>query len=235
MLQPSNYPKLLGQALTLEAQPFVEMADDDNPWIEGLFFTFVLGGLVALAQLIGGWLMAASLPASGAILEALVAGLKQGWPVTPAHLAGVEAALRQVWPLVALLLDLDTSWLHLLVLVVTPLALIGQWGVYGLLCHAGARFLGGKGSLSQSLGVLALSVAPRVLLVATVVPFVGVSGLLLHVWGILIAYRGLEIAHDLPPVKAAIAALLPLALAGLLLMLGVVFVLGVSALTGGGR
>lgn len=33
MLQPTSYPRLLGQALTLEPDPFVEMADDDNPWI----------------------------------------------------------------------------------------------------------------------------------------------------------------------------------------------------------
>lgn len=234
MLQPHTYPRLLGQALTLEPQPFVEMVDDDNPWIEGLFFTFMLGLLVAAARLIGGWLMAASLPQSEAILETLVIALKQGWPATTAQLAAVEASLRQAWPFVATFLNLGNSWLHLLVLIVTPLSLIGQWLAYALISHAGARMLGGKGRIGQTLGAVALGLSPRILLVATVVPFVSVSGLLLHVWGILIAYRGLEVAHDLPPLRAAIAALLPLAVVGLLLLLAAVVALGASALRGGG-
>lgn len=233
MLQPQTYPKLLGQALTLEPEPFVAMVDDDNPWIEGLFFTFVLGLLVAGAQLLGGWLMAASLPSSEALLEALVIALKQGWPATSAEVADAETFLRQAWPFVATLLNVGNSWPRLLVLVITPLSLIGQWLVYALLSHGAARLLGGKGGLGQTFGAVALALSPRILLLATVVPFVSVSELLLHVWGLLIAYRGLAVAHDLPPLRAAIAALLPLAVAGLLLLLGVVLALGASVLTGG--
>lgn len=45
MLQPQNYPRLIGQALVLEPEPFVEMVDDDNPWVEGLFLCACIGVL----------------------------------------------------------------------------------------------------------------------------------------------------------------------------------------------
>ena len=231
MLQPRTYPRLLGQALTLEPAPFVEMADDDNPWIEGLFFAFVLGVLIALARLFGGLLLSASLPPSSAILEALVAGLKQALPVQQ---AGIELFVRQLWPWLIPLFNYGSGWLRLLVLIVTPLALIVQWLLYAAASHAAARALGGSGTLSQTLGAVALSVAPRIFLAATIVPFVAVSALLIHAWGLLIAYRGLQVAHNLPPGKAAAAALIPFALGALILAFTIVLGIGLLTLTGGG-
>jgi len=62
MLQPKTYPRLIGRALMLEADPFVAMAEDDNPWVEGLFFTVCLGIVVGIAQVIGGLLTTVSMP-----------------------------------------------------------------------------------------------------------------------------------------------------------------------------
>ncbi|MBI3960890.1 MAG: YIP1 family protein [Chloroflexi bacterium] len=220
--------------MTLEPDPFVEMVDDDNPWIEGLFFAFVLGLIIALARLFGGLLLSASLPPSDAVLETLAISLKQFLSATPAQQASAEASLRQLWPLLTPLFNYGNGWLGLLGLIVTPLAFIGQWLLYASISHAAARLLGGSGSLSQTLGALALSMAPRILLVATVVPFASVSALLLHSWGLLIAYRGLEVAHDLPPGKATAAALVPLLLGALLFLLAAVLGIGLFSLTGGG-
>lgn len=234
MLQPKTYPRLLGQALTLEPAPFVEMTDDDNPWIEGLFLAFVIGLAVAVARLIGGLLLTASLPLSGSVLEAIVTALKQSLLGVAVNPAQAEALLRQMWPWITTLFDYGSGWLRLLVLIATPLLYIGQWLVYGLLCHLVARLLGGSGSVGQTLGVIALSLAPRVLLVAMVIPFVSVSGLLVHVWGILIAYRGLEVAHDLPPARAASAVLAPLMLGAVVLLTGTLVFLTLASLAGGG-
>lgn len=233
MLQPTSYPRLLGQALTLEPDPFVEMADDDNPWIEGLFFVFVIGLSVAAAQLVGGILLTASLPHPDAVLEALVAALRQGL-ATPAQQAGAEEMVRQSWPWILAGLNYGSGWTRLLTLISTPLSFILQWLVFGLLCHGTARMLGGSASLNQSLGVVALSMAPRLLLVVSAVPFAAVGGLLLHVWGVLIAYRGLEVAHDLPPKRAAGAVLMPLALALLVALAAGTAVALLFAVTGGG-
>ncbi len=77
MLQPRSYPELIGKTLVLEAEPFIIMTDDDEPWVEGLFFTLVLGLLAGIAQLIGNLLMTASLPPAAGVTEALVQGWRQ--------------------------------------------------------------------------------------------------------------------------------------------------------------
>lgn len=219
MLQPENYPKLLGQALVLEPDPFVEMVDDDNPWLEGLFLTMAVGALVGIAQLIGGYLLTASLPDPTAMLEAVL----QSWQrMAPASASPEwEVFLRQWWPLGTSLLHYGGGWARLLILVLTPLSWIFQWLIYGLVAHAVAVLLGGSGRLNQTLGATALAVAPRLLMLLMVVPFVSVSTVLLLVWGLLITYRGLEVAHELSPTRAALAAILPpLVLALLALVIG---------------
>lgn len=234
MLQPENYPRLLGQALTLEAEPFVELADDDNPWIEGLFFAFLLGLLVATARLVGGLLLSATLPPPDAVLETIVLALKQAVSVSAGQESGTVLLLRQVWPWYTALFNYGSGWQQLIGLVLTPLLYIGQWLLYATFSHAAARALGGTGKLRETLGTLALSLAPRILLVASAIPFVSVSPLLLHGWGILIAYRGLEVTHDLPPGKAAAATLLPFVLAGVFLLLATAVSAGLLSLRGGG-
>jgi hypothetical protein len=221
MLQPENYPRMLGQALVFEPDPFVEMADDNNPWVEGLFFTAVIGFVVAIAQIIGGILLTAVLPNPTALLEAFVQMLRQmqtaGLPAP--QMQALEVSVRQWWPLLTAFYSYGTGWARLLLLLIVPILLIGQWLLYGVISHVTARALGGSGSLSQTLGVTALAAAPRVLMLVTVFPFATVSALLLQVWGVLIAYRGLEIAHDLGVRRAAIAALVPVLLFALLAMI----------------
>lgn len=211
MLQPQSYPRMIGQALVFEPDPFVVMTDDDNPWIEGLFFTAILGFVVAIAQIIGGFLLTATLPSPTALLEAMLQVVRQVRPagLTAPELLAVENNIRQWWPLLTTFYNFGNGWSRLLLLVVTPLLLVLQWTLYGVLSHIMARALGGTGSLSQTLGVTALGMAPRVLMLATAIPFASVGSLLLQVWGVLIAYRGLEVAHDLGVRKAVIAAIFP--------------------------
>ena len=66
----------------------------------------------------------------------------------------------------------------------------------------------GPAYLSQTLGVLALAVAPMALTVLTVIPYVNL-GNLTSVWGILCAYVGLKTAHELSWDRAVWATLLP--------------------------
>ena len=90
--------------------------------------------------------------------------------------------------------------------------------------------MGGKGGLNATLGATALMAAPQVLLLLTIVPFVTVSGALLAVWGALIAYRGIQVAHDLPWQRAAWATVIAYAvILGLIVLLGSVFGLGLAA------
>ncbi len=205
MLQPQNYPRFIGKALLLEPDPFVEMVDDDNPWIEGLFLCACIGVLVAVAQLIGNLLLTAALPPSEALLNTVLQTLRQG-TAGGETLIEIENALRSGWPLLLAYSGYNTVGFSLLTLATTPLGLIGQWLFFGLASHLLARAAGGQGTLPQTLGAVALSNAPRLLYLFTMIPFVSVASVLIHVWGILIAFRGLEVAHELPPGPAALVA-----------------------------
>lgn len=211
MLQPQNYPKMIGQSLVFEPEPAVIMVDDDNPWVEGLFFILVIGFIVALAQVIGGVLLTASLPDRNAMLEAILQVIEQSRPVgmSVAELSAFEESLRLWWPWLTGFYQFGNGWARLLTLIITPVALIAQWMLYGMLCHLMAKALGGRATIAQTMGVTALGMAPRVLLLAMGVPFVSVGSLLLQAWGVLIAYRGLEVAHGFGVRKAATTALFP--------------------------
>ena len=205
MLQPQNYPRFIGKALLLEPGPFVEMVDDDNPWIEGLFLCACIGVLVAVAQLIGSLLLTASLPPSEALLNTVLQTLRQG-TAGGETLFEIERTLRNGWPLLLAYSGYDSVGFRLLSLATTPLGLIGHWLLFGFVSHLLARAAGGQGTLAQTLGALALSNASRLLYLFTMIPFVSVAAVLIHVWGILIAFRGLEVAHELPPRPAALVA-----------------------------
>ena len=205
MLQPQNYPRFIGKALLLEPDPFVEMVDDDNPWIEGLFLCACIGVLVAVAQLIGSLLLTASLPPSDALLNTVLQTLRQGTS-SGETLFEIERTLRNGWPPLLAYSGYDSVGFRLLSLATTPLGLIGHWLLFGFVSHLLARAAGGQGTLAQTLGALALSNASRLLYLFTMIPFVSVAAVLIHVWSILIAFRGLEVAHELPPRPAALVA-----------------------------
>lgn len=225
MLQPKSYPKLLGKALVLDADPFITLADDDDPWIEGLFMVVCVGVALALAHLLGGLLRTASLPPVDAMRETLF----QGWRawlaasrVPGPDLAAAEAAFGRAWDRSLGLMGLQGGPARIFFSLFGPLALLVQWLFWGVVSHIAARLLGGQGKLAQTMGATALVVAPHLLGLLSAVPFVTVSRLLLAVWGTLIAYRAVEVVHDLSWRRALVAALVaPLALA-VLAVLGAV-------------
>jgi hypothetical protein len=220
MLRPRSYPELIGKALVLEAEPFITMTDDDEPWAEGLFFTLVIGLLVGIAQLIGNLLMTASLPPTAGVTEALVQGWRQWQPAANAG-AIAEENFRQLISLLFTWNGYGGGWYRLFALVLTPTALLAEWLVVGAVVYWTARALGGQGSFNQTLGATALMAAPHVLSLLRVVPFVHVNMLLLIAWSTLIVYRAAEVTHDLGWRQAVCVALVPLALLFVLALGGV--------------
>ncbi len=215
----------------LEDRPFMTMIHDDNPWAEGLMFTVILGVAVGLAGLIGGVLTSATLPPSAAIFPLLLQVLRQSSDAT-VDLAQIETTMRQLWQGFTILNGYDSGWVRLLLFVWTPLGMVLQWLVTGLVVHLVAKAQGGNGSLNQTLGATALMAAPAALRVLSIVPFVSVSGLLILVWSVLILFRALEVAHDLPWRRAAVTALVPVIL--LLVVLGVVETVLITLIATGG-
>jgi hypothetical protein len=234
MLQPKSYPEMVGKALVLEGEPFITMVDDDDPWVEGLFLIVVFGLMIGLAKFVGGFLLTVSLPPSAAILEVLAQAWRQIAELLNLAVgaATAEAFLRQQWSLVALLTGYGGGWARLLVFITVPAFLLVQWLLYGLVGYGVARVIGGTGSLNQTLGATALLVAPQAFLLFEVVPFVAVSTVMIGVWSLLIVYRALQIAHNLPWHKAIWAALLPPAL--LILLIGGLFTLALTVVSLGG-
>lgn len=233
MLQPKTYPELIGRALVLDADPFIVMAEDDNPWVEGLFLTVSLGFLIGVAHWVGGLLLTAALPPPDAMLEAIL----QGWQRFSQNISSTDssttaASIRQTWAMITAFSGYGGGWVHLFTMVATPFSLLIQWLITGLIIFAVGRALGGRGNLNQTLGATALMVAPHVFSLLTAIPFVSVSGLLLLVWSLLINYRATEVVHELPWQRAILVALAPAAIL-LLLAFFVSFLIGSSLVIGG--
>lgn len=209
MLQPKTYPELVGKALVLEAEPFLTLAEDDNPWVEGLFLVTCVGVLLGGAHLVGGLLWTASLPPTDAVREALLPGIQQiatqmGMAFDPLQM---DAAFRQFWGWGAGFFGYQGGASRLFFALLEPIWMVLQWLFLALATFGAARLLGGKGTLVQTLGTTALAVAPYAIGLLTVIPFVSVNALLLTVWSLLIVYRAIEISHDLSWQRAALATM----------------------------
>lgn len=232
MLQPRAYPELVGKALVLDAEPFIALTDDDEPWAEGMFLTICIGFLVGVARVIGHFLAAATLPPTDAILAALLQGWRQYSTTLPdnVNLALIESLLREAWATSMFWQGYSGGWARLLTLITTPTSLLAQWLLASVIIYAAARTLGGVGTFNQTLGATALMVAPQTLRFVEIIPFAAVSQLLLSVWAVLILYRAVEVAHDLSWPRALVATLTPwlllvalALLATILLGIGMVF------------
>ncbi|MBW7884019.1 MAG: YIP1 family protein [Caldilineaceae bacterium] len=222
MLQPQSYPEFVAKALVLDSEPFEAMVDDDNPWIEGLVFVVALSFLAGIARALGGLLTAATLPAPEATLSAAIQGWQQLASLVALPVAQGEAVLRSAWELAALSSGYTGGWSHLLPIITLPLLMLLWWVFFSLVAHGVARAMGGSGTLNATMGASALIAAPMVFLVLTIVPFASPSGAMLLIWGVLIAYRAVHIAHDLSWQNAAKTTLIVYAvalLAGTLLAL----------------
>ncbi len=236
MIQPGNYPKYVGQALVLEPDPFVALADDDNPWVEGLFFTVMIGVLVGFAKFVGSWLLTASLPAPAAVLEVLIHGIaNSGLLAQAADPIAAESSLRQILSMLFTQQGFGSGWVKLLALILVPLSYLLQWLYFGLAGHGIARLMGGTGQLGQTLGAVSLMAVPRILLVATILPFVSIGATLPLVWSLLIVYRALEISHGLSWQRAALSTvILTLGFGFLMLLAGGAVALSLPLFLGGG-
>lgn len=230
MLEPQLYPELVAKALVLDEEPFIEMADDDNPWVEGLALTTAIGLIAGLAQTMGGWLTAASLPDPVALQNTVEAGLRQLAAVTNLPPETADAVIGPLWSGLSTATSLGGGWGTIAPLITTPATLLLWWLLFAFVAFGAARAAGGQGSLNSTLGASALMVAPQILLFLSVVPFAAASGLLLSVWGLLIGYRAVQTAHGLTWGRAAVATLAPYVAALLLLpILATAFVLGLTA------
>ncbi len=216
MIQPRNYPELLAKSLVLEPEPFAVMAHDDQPLIEGLALTALVGMLVGIARVVRGLLFSWAMPPAVAF-EAVA---RQAVGMLPPGAEPAARALLESWQRFTFTAGYDTGWARLFSLIWAPFVLIVLWLAAGLLVYGVGRVAGGLGSLPRVLGASALIAAPFTLFLVSAIPFVAINPLLPAAWGMLIAYRAAQSTHNLPWQTAAwvtvIAAALLLVAIGLI-------------------
>jgi hypothetical protein len=224
MIQPRTYPELLAKALMLEPEPFAVMTHDDQPIIEGLVLTALVGVGVGVARTIGGLLFSWAMPPAAA----LEAAARQAAAMRMPNGVGIALPLPvESWTLFRLSAGYDTGWALLFSLIFAPFLMLVVWLAAGLLAYAVGRMAGGTGTLRQVLGASALVAAPAVLLLLTFIPFVAINPLLPIVWGLLILYRAMQSAHNMAWQTAAWATVIA---AALLLAAGALLAGSVGAL-----
>lgn len=220
----SRTTSLVGRALFLRTDSYEEMRQVGSPVGKGLVIILVVGLLVAVASLVGTLLEWATTPDLRAIQETILQGLiNMPWyqdmlRVQPEFAQEFERWYNWGWTLANWM---GTSSLSTATgnLVLLPLGLVVRWLIYGLLAHLFARLLKGQASLSQTLGCTALAVAPQLLRLAELLPYVSVGGVV-ATWTLLCRYLALKQAHRLSWGRALATTLLPsliLVLVGLIL------------------
>ena len=137
----------------------------------------------------------------------------------------------QIFPRLAGYPDVGNAALNI---VLFPVEMILLWLIWGVVAHFAARLLGGKGTLTQTLGATALAEAPQLLSLVTVIPFVVVGGVI-GTWQMLCRYTALKTVHGLSWQRAVAATLLPGILFGIvIIVLGFVFRTLIAGLVAGG-
>jgi hypothetical protein len=202
------------EALLLKEEAYEQMRTSTSPVVKGLILIVVVGLVIALFNIVGTGLELASTPDLTEIKDTVFFYMRQmpWWDEVmredPGALQQFEEAYNQGWDIFPQLFGAPNLGAAAGGIIGTPLGLVLRWIIYGLVAYVFARWLGGVGTLAETLGVLALAVAPQALAVLTILPFVEL-GSLVSVWAVLCAYVGLKTAHRLSWVRAMWATLLP--------------------------
>jgi hypothetical protein len=211
-------------ALLFKEDAYEEMSASTSPVVKGLIYIVVIGLIIAIFGFIGTGLELASIPDMSEMRDTIFLYMRQmpWWDMVaqedPQALARFEEWYNRGWDIFPRLFGAPDLGSAALGIIGIPLGLVVRWLIYGLLAYVFARWLGGTGNLSQTLGVLALAVAPQALNLLTIIPFLQV-GSIVAIWGVLCAYYGLKTAHGLSWTRAAWATLLPFILVVAVLIL----------------
>lgn len=208
----AGYLRLGWDALLLRRDAYERMREAANPVVKGLILIVVVGVAIALLGFVGDVLEWATTPDLMAIKDTVLEHLTRmpWWDLAaqdPEFLQIFEQWYDFGWNIALALAKPNVGW-ALSSIIMTPLGLLFRWLIYGLLAYLFARLLGGRGDFSETLGVLALAVAPQALNVLGLFPYVDL-GVVVAVWGVLCAYVGLKTAHELSWDRAVWATLLP--------------------------
>jgi len=78
-----------------------------------------------------------------------------------------------------------------------PAGLFLGWLTFGLLAHAAARLLGGRGRLADTLACTAVAEAPRTILLVPFLPSLGLAAVGVEAWVLAARFQAIRTAHGL--------------------------------------
>ncbi|MCL4487143.1 MAG: YIP1 family protein [Chloroflexi bacterium] len=207
----SEYFNLGLGALFLREDAFEKMREDARPFVKGFIFIVLVAAVVALVGMIGKLLEWSVAPDVSQIQRIVLEELQRmSWYKALARSSqGVqqfEQGYALWWQVFGPLFGV--SIIGAVTNVITrPIGALLYWLIYGVLAYLFARLLGGTARLGQLLGCTALAIAPEMLRVLQVFPYVALPGL--SVWGLICAFVGIKVAARLSPWRAFWATILP--------------------------
>lgn len=201
------------EAFFLGQAPYVEMRKGSNPALRGLGIVVLVAVVVALVGLVGTALEWATMPNMSDVQTAVLKGIQQmPWYQKLPGNAEFREQFQQWydmgWQVFPQLFGAPSIPIAASRIILLPLGLTFVWFLYGLAAHLCARLLGGQGGLGQTLGCTALAIAPQLLNIATIFPYLVVGGVV-GTWTLLCRYVALKTCHRLTWSRALAATLLP--------------------------
>ncbi|NJN66492.1 MAG: YIP1 family protein [Chloroflexaceae bacterium] len=189
------------RGLLLDEATYQQQREASDGLKQGGMLVALVGLAVGVAALIGQIFEVLASPDPQVVQATVYEGLTaMPWYADLSNEPGFQAAFRQtfdqVFQLVTMVISGSIGW-GLAGVVLTPLLYLGVWLVYGLCAHLVARWLGGRGTLNQTLACLSLAAGAHLLALVQVVPFAQVSGAILL--SLIASYLAVRESHQLKP------------------------------------
>ncbi|MCP4536962.1 MAG: YIP1 family protein [Chloroflexi bacterium] len=209
----SDLFRLCWNAFFLSETPYAETRESPNSVLRGLGTIILVALVVALVGLVGTTLEWASTPNMNEVQATVLENLQNlPWYQMLDHRTGFSEEFSRWynlgWRVFPYLFGAPNVGIAASQIILLPLRLTLAWILYGLVSYLCARLLGGQGSLGQTLGCTALAVAPQLLNVLTIFPYLIVGGIV-GTWTLLCRYVALKTCHRLTWGRALAATLLP--------------------------
>lgn len=206
---------LIREGLLLNEGAFDRLKEAPRPARRGLIILGYIAILSLILLLFGMLLGYLTLPQLDILSAQIYDRIAQfDWFTTlaarDAQFAGqFEQAYRAVWQLIRLFGGYPSAAGFGLTLATMLLSLFGGWLVYGATAHLFARWLGGRATLRQFFGPLALAYAPLVLRGLGYLPGLAVAGLLVFLLMLVAKFVAVRRVYQLTPGYSLVVVIAP--------------------------
>ena len=221
--KPTGKISLAWQGLLLKEQAYRSVGTADHPFRQGLGILLTIALLVGTAQAAGLALDLLTTPRLDLVQVATYAAVIR----TPWYAAGLaqspdfgpsfEQLYLLSWEVIRILGGLPSGLGVVTVFGVGFIFTFLSWFVYGSLVHLTARWQLGSATYGQFMGTFALSFAPQLLLVTTMMPGLRVPALLINVWMLAARFQAVKHSHSLSWGHSLAALIIPYVGVGLTL------------------